>query len=216
MPICDAILTGKPVLLLDNEELSAAYPNLAGSDTVAMLAFPLRSGEDQAFGALALRFDAPAPRPEMAEIELLHIAADVCTQTVLRLRAETSSAERLRRIEFLSSASEQLAHSLDHRATMQTVAELAVSSSSPTGAASSCWRTAGCTRWPWRTATPSRGGRAPADDAGPTNPNAEVGSYAVARTGRSQLYSPVTVGAHPAGVAEPGAVALAEQPPCSR
>ena len=58
VPICDAILTGQPVLLLDNEELSAAYPNLAGSDTVAMLAFPLRSGEDQAFGALALRFDA--------------------------------------------------------------------------------------------------------------------------------------------------------------
>ena len=38
VPICDAILTGQPVLLLDNEELSAAYPNLAGSDTVAMLA----------------------------------------------------------------------------------------------------------------------------------------------------------------------------------
>jgi len=58
VPICDAILTGRPVLLLDNEELSAAYPNLAGSDTVAMLAFPLRSGEDQAFGALALWFVA--------------------------------------------------------------------------------------------------------------------------------------------------------------
>ena len=83
-----------------------------------MLAFPLRSGEDQAFGALALRFDAPAPRPEMAEIELLHIVADVCTQTVLRLRAEASSEERLRRIEFLSAASEQLARSLDRHATM--------------------------------------------------------------------------------------------------
>ena len=119
-----------------------------------MLAFPLRSGGDPAFGALALRFDAPAPRPEMAEIELLHIAADVCTQTVLRLRAEASSAERLRQIEFLSSASEQLARSLDHRATMRRSPSWRWPRS-PTGAACSCSRTAGCTRWSSRTATPS-------------------------------------------------------------
>ena len=211
MPICDAILTGQPVLLLDSEELSAAYPNLAGSDTVAMLAFPLRSGEDQAFGALALRFDAPAPRPEMAEIELLHIAADVCTQTVLRLRAEASSAERLRRIEFLSSASEQLARSLDHHATMQTVAELAVSSvadwcgvqlledgrlHSLVVAHSDPELAAAAHRLMTRV---------------PTNPNAEVGSYAVARTGRSQLYSPVTVELIQRVSQDPELVALAEQ-----
>ena len=211
VPICDAILTGQPVLLLDNEELSAAYPNLAGSDTVAMLAFPLRSGEDQAFGALALRFDAPAPRPEMAEIELLHIAADVCTQTVLRLRAEASSAERLRRIEFLSSASEQLARSLDHHATMQTVAELAVSSladwcgvqlledgrlHSLALAHSDPELAAAAHRLMTRV---------------PTNPNAEVGSYAVARTGRSQLYSPVTVELIQRVSQNPELVALAEQ-----
>ena len=211
VPICDAILTGQPVLLLDNEELSTAYPNLAGSDTVAMLAFPLRSGEDQAFGALALRFDAPAPRPEMAEIELLHIAADVCTQTVLRLRAETSSAERLRRIEFLSSASEQLARSLDHHATMQTVAELAVSSladwcgvqlledgrlHSLALAHSDPELAAAAHRLMTRV---------------PTNPNAEVGSYAVARTGRSQLYSPVTVELIQRVSQNPELVALAEQ-----
>ena len=211
VPICDAILTGQPVLLLDNEELSTAYPNLAGSDTVAMLAFPLRSGEDQAFGALALRFDAPAPRPEMEEIELLHIAADVCTQTVLRLRAEASSAERLRRIEFLSSASEQLARSLDHHATMQTVAELAVSSVAD-----------------WCAVQLLEDGRlhtlvvAHSDPElaaaahqlmtrVPTNPNAEVGSYAVARTGRSQLYSPVTVELIQRVSQDPELVALAEQ-----
>jgi serine phosphatase RsbU (regulator of sigma subunit) len=211
VPICDAILTGQPVLLLDSEELAAAYPNLAGSDTVAMLAFPLRSGEDQAFGALALRFDAPAPRPEMEEIELLHIAADVCTQTVLRLRAEASSAERLRRIEFLSSASEQLARSLDHHATMQTVAELAVSSVAD-----------------WCAVQLLEDGRlhtlvvAHSDPElaaaahqlmtrVPTNPNAEVGSYAVARTGRSQLYSPVTVELIQRVSQDPELIALAEQ-----
>jgi GAF domain-containing protein len=128
VPVCDAVLTGAPVLLLDPDEIADAYPHLAGGETVAMLCFPLRRGDGPALGALALRFDAPAPRPEMSEIEMLHIAADVCTQSVLRLRAEASSAERLRQIEFLSAASERLAHSLDHRATMRTVAELAVAS----------------------------------------------------------------------------------------
>jgi serine phosphatase RsbU (regulator of sigma subunit) len=192
VPICDAVLSGQPVLILDREELAEAYPNLVGGDAVAMLSFPLRSGEDAAFGALALRFDAPAPRPEMAEIELLHIVADVCTQAVLRLRAEASSAERLRRIEFLSSASEQLARSLDHHATMRTVAELAVSSladwcgvqlledgrlHSLVVAHSDPELAAAAHRLMTRV---------------PTDPAAEVGSYAVARSGRSQLHSPVT------------------------
>ena len=211
VPICDAIRTGQPVLLLDREELTEAYPNLAGSDAVAMLAFPLRSGEDPAFGALALRFDAPAPRLEMAEIELLHIAADVCTQTVLRLRAEASSAERLRRIEFLSSASEQLARSLDHHATMRTVAELAVSSladwcgvqlledgrlHSLVVAHSDPELAAAAYRLMTRV---------------PTNPNAEVGSYAVARSGRSELHSPVTVELIQRVSTNPELVALADQ-----
>ena len=172
LPICDAMTTGQPVILLDSEEMAASYPNLARGDAVAMLAFPLRRGEEPAIGALALRFDAAAPRPEMAEIELLHIAADVCTQTVLRLRAEASSAERLRRIEFLSSASEQLARSLDHRATMQTVAELAVSSIADwcgvqlfeDGRLHSLVVGAQRPR--------ARGGRAPADVAGPREPRA--------------------------------------------
>jgi serine phosphatase RsbU (regulator of sigma subunit) len=128
----------------------------------------------------------------MAEVELLHIVADVCTQTVLRLRAEASSAERLRRIEFLSAASDQLARSLDQRATMTTVAELAVSSiadwcgvqllgdgrlhslvvahSDPTFAVTARRLLS----------------RVPPD------PSSTVGSYAVVRSGRSQLYSPVT------------------------
>ncbi|MEP6650244.1 MAG: SpoIIE family protein phosphatase [Lapillicoccus sp.] len=210
-PICDAVLTGQPVLVLDRDELVASYPHLAYGDAVAMLAFPLRSGSDPALGALALCFDASAPRPEMAEIELLHITADVCTQSVLRLRAEASSAERLRQIEFLASASEELAKSLDHHATMTSVADLAVSSVAD-----------------WCGVQLLEDGRLHSlvvEHRDPalaavvhrlmsrisTNPDAPVGSYAVVRTGRSQLYSAVTVELIQQVSQDPELVALANQ-----
>src|SRR5689334_2714126 len=43
IPICHAVRSGQPVLVLDREELAEAYPALTGGETVAMLAFPLRS-----------------------------------------------------------------------------------------------------------------------------------------------------------------------------
>ncbi len=192
VPICDAVRGAAPVLLLDHDEVAESYPNLAGHNAVAMLAFPLRTGDDPPLGAIALRFDAPAPRPEMAEIELLHIVADVCTQTVLRLRAEASSEKRLRQIEFLSAASEQLARSLDRRATMTSVTELAVASFADWCAV--------------RLFDDSRlhslvVAHADPDLAGsahrlisrlPVDLDAAAGSYRVVRTGQSQLYSPVT------------------------
>ena len=193
LPICDAVTTGQPVIVLDREAIRQSYPQLAQSDAAVMLAFPLRRGGEPAVGALALRFDTAAPRPEMAEIEMLHIAADVCTQTVLRLRAEASSAERLRQIEFLSSASEQLARSLDHRATMSTVAELAVAS-----IADWCGvQLFGDGRLHSLVVAHSDPALAAAAhrlmSRVPANPESPVGSYAVARTGQSQLYSPITV-----------------------
>ena len=211
IPICDAVRTGQPVLVLDRDELAESYPALTGGEAVAMLAFPLRSGDDPALGGLALRFDAPSARPEMAEIELLNIVADVCTQTVLRLRAEASSAARLRQIEFLSSASEQLAKSLDHRATMTTVAELAVESIADWSgvqllADSRLHSLVVAHRDPAFAAIARRlMSRVPPD------PSSPVGSYAVVRTGKSQLYSPVDAALIQRVSSDPELVELAQQ-----
>jgi serine phosphatase RsbU (regulator of sigma subunit) len=211
VPICDAVRTGQPVLLHGPDELAEAYPELPGREVAAMLVFPLRSGTEPALGALGLRFDVPSLPPEAAEIELLHLAADVCTQTVLRLRAEASSVQRLRQIEFLASASEQLARSLDHCATMTAVAELAV----PTVA-------------DWCAVQLLDEGRLHSLVVAHTdpeladvarrmvsrvapNPGAPTGSYRVVATGQSQLYAPVTPELIAQAWQNPEAVALANR-----
>ncbi len=129
-PLCDAARSGDPVVLVGREAVRAAYPHLvaepAGEDELAVLAFPLRGGDEEVMGALALRFSGPTLRPEAAEVELLSILADVCAQTLLRLRAEARGADRESKLAFLSAASEELAGSLDQRATLATVARLAV------------------------------------------------------------------------------------------
>jgi hypothetical protein len=45
VPICEAVLTGAAVLLLDPDQIADAYPHLAGGETVAMLCFLLRRGD---------------------------------------------------------------------------------------------------------------------------------------------------------------------------
>ena len=57
---------------------------------------------------------------------MLGVLADMCAQTMLRLRAEAQSANRAAQLEFLADASQALATSLDYRQTLRQVASLAV------------------------------------------------------------------------------------------
>ena len=57
---------------------------------------------------------------------MLGVLSDMCAQTMLRLQAETQSAARAARLEFLADASQALATSLDYRQTLGKVASLAV------------------------------------------------------------------------------------------
>ena len=129
-PVCDAVRTGQAVVLVGREAVRLDYPELEATlpatGEVSVLAFPLRGSRSEAVGALALRFAGEVLRPEATEIELLSILADVCSQTLLRLRAEALGADRESKLAFLSAASEELAGSLDQRATLATVARLAV------------------------------------------------------------------------------------------
>lgn len=129
-PLCDAARTGRPVVLVGREAVQGAYPHLVEGPTQhgdqSVLAFPLLGSGEEAMGSLGLRFSGSALRPEATEVEMLSILADVCSQTLLRLRAEALGADRERKLAFLSAASEELAGSLDQRATLATVARLAV------------------------------------------------------------------------------------------
>lgn len=125
-PICEVVRTGAPVVVMGADAVAARYPYLASDTERSLVAFPLRVGDAPAFGGLALRFDGEGSMPDPQEIALLHVIADICTQTVLRIEAQRQSAERARKLEFLSQASEALASSLDHRETLKRVARLAV------------------------------------------------------------------------------------------
>lgn len=125
-PMCEAVRTGRSVILLGADAVAHDYPVLAGDEDRSVVCMPLTPCGSEPFGALGFRFDGPGSQPGSFELQLLEVVADACTQALSRIDAQQLGAERARRLQFLSDASIVLASSLDHRETLTTVARLAV------------------------------------------------------------------------------------------
>jgi GAF domain-containing protein len=126
-PITDAVRSRQPVVVADRAELLERYPDLDDGQERLSVALPLVSPTTgDAVGAVGFRFDGHPGPLDSDEVPVLRFLADMCAQTMLRLRAEAESADRAARLEFLANASQVLAASLDYRETLRQVASLAV------------------------------------------------------------------------------------------
>jgi PAS domain S-box-containing protein len=137
MPAADVVTRGDPIWISSRAELAAAYPGLDETEPYralrdfAFACLPM-TVEGRCIGVLAFSFGA-ARRFEEGERGFLLVLARHSAQALERARLY--EAERRARAEaeaanarsaFLSEASALLASSLDHEATLASVARLAV------------------------------------------------------------------------------------------
>ncbi|MDF1502919.1 ATP-binding protein [Roseisolibacter sp. H3M3-2] len=98
-PLCDAVRTREPVLLADDAERDARYPQLAALRRAngggAMAAVPLLAG-DRPLGALGFNFPVETPLGA-AERDFLQALAQQCAQAMDRARLD--AAERAARAD---------------------------------------------------------------------------------------------------------------------
>jgi len=127
-PMTDAVRLGRTVVVESRADMLARYPDVEDERTErSNITLPLVSRPTgEVVGAVAFRFDGRVGPPDAEEITVLGVLADMCAQTILRLRAEEESAARAAQLEFLADASQALAGSLDYRETLRQVASLAV------------------------------------------------------------------------------------------
>lgn len=125
-PASEAVRTGAPVIAATAAEVRRRYPRMA-PDTPAhrsVICLPLTAVGD-VLGAIGLTFDENwSPGPD--ELTFLMTFADTCAQAIRRVRAMEEAAQSADRLRFLAQASAELASSLDYRATLSNVAQLAV------------------------------------------------------------------------------------------
>ncbi|QNN51617.1 SpoIIE family protein phosphatase [Nocardioides mesophilus] len=125
-PAGDTIRSGRMLVLRSSAEIAERYPTVesAADGERSMVCLPLQTTGGP-LGVVTLSF--PGRRAlDAAELEFLGILADVCAQTLDRIRAVAAAADRESKLQFLADASEQLSSSLDYRATLRRVADLAV------------------------------------------------------------------------------------------
>ncbi len=125
-PAGESVRTGRIVVLADRAETERRYPGLqlAADGERALVCLPLRVA-GRAIGVVTLSF--PGRRTiDSAELEFLGILADVCAQTLDRLRAVAETEDREAKLRFLSEATAELVSDLDYQTTLRRVADLAV------------------------------------------------------------------------------------------
>jgi GAF domain-containing protein len=126
-PLTDAVRTTQVVSVSGRAQLLERYPELDDGEERSSVTLPLISRADgAAIGAVGFRFDGLSRQVDPDLVWVLGVLADMCAQTMLRLRAEAQSASRAAQLEFLADASQALAASLDYRQTLRQVASLAV------------------------------------------------------------------------------------------
>ena len=192
-PLSDAVRSGCTVTLSGRVEMAERYPDLDDGIDRSSVSLPLLDpGTGRAVGAVGFRFDSRHEPLDPGGLSILTVLTDMCAQTMLRLQAETQSADRAARLEFLAHASEALAASLDYRQTLGQVASLAV----PTHADwcsvqmvdDGVLRTLAVAH-----ADPTKVQLArELETRWPPDPKARSGAAEVARTGRSLLVEEVT------------------------
>jgi serine phosphatase RsbU (regulator of sigma subunit) len=191
-PASQAVHTGRPVIVTAADEINRMFPALEGAAPPdrTVVCMPMRV-ERSAIGVLALSFNADWTMPQY-ELDFFATFADSCAQAVRRVQATEAARLRARRLAFLADASEELASSLDYRATLQNVARLVVPDLAD-------WcsielledgelRTVAVghqdpekMRWAWEL-----------NERYPPRADSQTGTGRVLRTGRSELYAQVT------------------------
>ena len=135
VPLADALRSAEPVVVGSIAELAARYPELASAPVQfpASVSVPLAAEGGRVLGVMALSFPGEIPALGADDRTFLHALGQQGAQAVRRAmlyaaegaaRREAEAAER--RLGFLAEAGAVLASSLDHEATLQSAARLAV------------------------------------------------------------------------------------------
>ncbi len=133
-PVSDAVRTGQPVWIADQDEYRSRYPALAedvAARTASSAAIPLLA-RGRTIGALVLSFDTPQVFDDSSR-DFMQALAQQCSQALDRSRlyeaerlARRYAEEARRRSTFLAEASVVLSSSLDYETTLSSVAHLVV------------------------------------------------------------------------------------------
>jgi len=126
LPATDALLRREPILMRTRAERDAAYPSLAGQQTMehAWACLPLMVG-DRPLGALALSHAGPAEFGA-GDLEFLTALADQCAHALERSHLLEIDSRNRRRLELLAEAGRIFAAPLDVKLTSMQFARLVV------------------------------------------------------------------------------------------
>lgn len=125
-PAGDAVCSRRIVVLADRSETERRYPSLelAADGERALVCLPLQV-IGRSVGVVTLSF--PGRRAlDSTELEFLGILADICAQTLDRIRAVSEAADRESKLRLLSETSANIARDLDYETTLRRVADMAV------------------------------------------------------------------------------------------
>lgn len=125
-PAGEAVRTRQTLVLRGREEIHRRFPELesAAEGERSLVCLPLRVG-GRPIGVMSLSF--PGRRHfDTAELEFFWLLADSSAQAIDRLQALAEAADQQAKLRFLASASAELSANLDYEVTLQQVAQLAV------------------------------------------------------------------------------------------
>jgi GAF domain-containing protein len=210
-PPTDVMRSGARLVLVGEAAIARAYPDLPdiqrGERTIVVL--PLRAG-GRTTGAIHLSFPGAVP-PDRTELDVLDVMVDTCAQAFERIEASVVARRQTARLEFLAEASIELASSLDLEATVNRVARLAV----PTFAdwcAIDVVRDGRVRRLAVAHVDPRKVEMAVAlQERWPPDPASPTGAYAVARSGRPELFARITDEMLVAACRDPEQLSLARE-----
>ncbi len=125
-PAADCVRSRRPLLLDGRAQIRARYPTLesAAEGERSIVCLPLVVG-DRDLGVVSLSF--PGRRVvDTAELLFLELLVAMCAHAVDRIQAQEAAADREAKLAFLAEASVQLSGDLDYESTLTAVAEAAV------------------------------------------------------------------------------------------
>ncbi len=125
-PASEAVRTGSMVSVAGRAALRERYPTLFSDEVIerSVVSLPLRVA-GRCVGVVSLAF-AGMVEVDDADRQFLQALADTSAQALARLTANRIAGERAAQLSFLVEASAALASSLDFESTLQRVATLAV------------------------------------------------------------------------------------------
>ena len=125
VPLAEAVRTEEMVLVAGGAELRVRFPDLPpAAGPRSLVALPLIAAGDS-LGVIGLSFPVRW-EPDGREREYLALFADTCAQAIRRVQATAAATDRAAKLGMLFEASRELGSTLDYRATLNSVAQLAI------------------------------------------------------------------------------------------